>query len=82
MSVMTHDAKWRLAVGAAPVIGVYFLVWAMAQGDAQVARSPGARLLLAVVGVHLLGLVADAVAERIATAVDVDAHDHEVSFGV
>ena len=49
MSVVTHDAKWRLVVGAAPVIGVFFFVWAMAQGDAQVARSPGARLLLAAV---------------------------------
>ncbi len=49
MSVMTHDAKWRLAVGAAPVIGVFFFVWALAQGDVQVASSPGARLLLAVV---------------------------------
>jgi len=49
MSVMTHDAKWRLAVGAAPVIGVFFYVWALAHGDAEVTRSPGARLVLAVV---------------------------------
>jgi hypothetical protein len=49
MSVMTHDTKWRLLVGAAPVIGVAFFVWAAAQGEADVARSPTARLILAVV---------------------------------
>ncbi len=49
MSVMTHDAKWRLLVGAAPVIGVAFFVWAAAQGDADVGRSPAARAILAVV---------------------------------
>ena len=49
MSVVTHEAKWRLAIGAAPVMGVFVFVWALAQGDAQVARSPGARLLLALV---------------------------------
>ncbi len=53
MSVMTHDTKWRLLVGAAPVIGVAFFVWAAAQGDADVARSPTARAILA--GVAALG---------------------------
>ncbi len=49
MSVLTHDTKWRLLVGAAPVIGVAFFVWAAAQGEADVARSPTARAILAVV---------------------------------
>ena len=49
MSVMTHDTKWRLLVGAAPVIGVAFFIWAAAQGEADVARSPTARAILAVV---------------------------------
>lgn len=49
MSVMTHDTKWRLLVGAAPVLGVAFFVWAVAQGEADVARSPLARTILAAV---------------------------------
>ena len=49
MSVVTHDARWRLVIGAAPVIGVAFFVWAAAQGEADVARSPTARVILAVV---------------------------------
>ena len=49
MSVMTHETKWRLLIGAAPVIGVAFFVWAAAQGEADVARSPTARAILAVV---------------------------------
>ena len=49
MSVLTHDTRWRLLIGAAPVIGVAFFVWAAAQGEADVARSPTARLILAVV---------------------------------
>ncbi len=49
MSVMTHDTKWRLLVGAAPVIGVAFFVWAAAQGEADVGRSLTARAILAVV---------------------------------
>jgi hypothetical protein len=49
MSLMTHDTKWRLVIGAAPVIGVAFFVWAAAQGEADVARSPTARAILAVV---------------------------------
>ena len=49
MSVVTHDTKWRLLIGAAPVIGVAFFVWAAAQGEADVARSPTARAILAVV---------------------------------
>jgi hypothetical protein len=53
MSVMTHDTKWRLLVGAAPVVGVAFFVWAAAQGEADVARSPTARVILA--GVAALG---------------------------
>jgi hypothetical protein len=53
MSVLTHDTKWRLLVGAAPVIGVAFFVWAAAQGEADVARSTTARMILA--GVAALG---------------------------
>ncbi len=49
MSVMTHESRWRLLVGAAPVIGVAFFVWAAAQGEGDVARSPTARAILAVV---------------------------------
>ena len=49
MSVMTHESRWRLLVGAAPVIGVAFLAWAAAQGEVDVARSPTARAILAAV---------------------------------
>ena len=49
MSVMTHESRWRLLVGAAPVIGVAFFVWAAAQGEADLARSPTARAILAAV---------------------------------
>ena len=49
MSVVTHDTKWRLLIGASPVIGVAFFVWAAAQGEADVARSPTARAILAAV---------------------------------
>jgi hypothetical protein len=49
MSGTTHDTKWRLLVGAAPVIGVAFFVWSAAQGPADVARSPVARAILAAV---------------------------------
>jgi len=49
MSVMTHDAKWRLLVGAAPVVGVAVLVWAAAQGEAGMAHSATARVILAAV---------------------------------
>ena len=49
MSVMTHESKWRLLVGAAPLIGVAFFIWAAAQGEADVARSPTARAILAAV---------------------------------
>ncbi|MEP6502526.1 MAG: hypothetical protein ABJD97_04310 [Betaproteobacteria bacterium] len=55
MSVMTHDTKWRLLIGAAPVIGVAFFVWAAAQGEANVASSPTARVILA--GVAAIGTV-------------------------
>ena len=55
MAVVTHDTKWRLLIGAAPVIGVAFFVWAAAQGEADVARSPMARAILA--GVAALGTV-------------------------
>jgi hypothetical protein len=55
MSVMTHDTKWRLLVGASPVIGVAFFVWAAAQGESDVASSPTARAILA--GVAALGTV-------------------------
>jgi hypothetical protein len=49
MSVTTHESKWRLLVGAAPLIGVAFLIWAAAQGQTDVARSPMARAILAAV---------------------------------
>jgi hypothetical protein len=49
MSMMTHESRWRLLVGAAPVIGVAFFGWAAAQGEADVARSPTARAILAAV---------------------------------
>ena len=49
MSVMTHESKWRLLVGAAPLIGVAFFVWAAAQGEADMARSATARAILAAV---------------------------------
>ena len=49
MSMMTHESRWRLLVGAAPVIGVAFFVWAAAQGDVDLARSPTARAILAAV---------------------------------
>ena len=55
MSVMTHESKWRLMVGAAPLVGVAFFVWAAAQGEADVARSATARAILA--GVAALGTV-------------------------
>ncbi|MCK9684435.1 hypothetical protein [Scleromatobacter humisilvae] len=46
---MTHDTKWRLLVGAAPLIGVAFFIWAAAQGEGDVARSAVARAILAAV---------------------------------
>ena len=49
MSMMTHESRWRLLVGAAPVIGVAFFVWAAAQGEVDLARSPTARAILAAV---------------------------------
>ncbi len=49
MSMMTHESRWRLLVGAAPVIGVAFFVWAAAQGNVDLARSPTARAILAAV---------------------------------
>lgn len=55
MSVMTHESRWRLLVGAAPLVGVAFFVWAAAQGEADVARSATARAILA--GVAALGTV-------------------------
>ena len=53
MSLGTQDTTWRLLIGAAPVIGVAFFVWAAAQGEADVARSATARAILA--GVAALG---------------------------
>jgi hypothetical protein len=49
MSMMTHESRWRLLVGAAPVIGVAFFAWAAAQGEVDLARSPTARAILAAV---------------------------------
>lgn len=49
MSVMTHESKWRLLAGAAPVVGVAFFVWSAAQDGAGMAGSPAARALLAIV---------------------------------
>ena len=53
MSMMTHESKWPLLVGAAPLVGVVFFVWAAAQGEADMARSATARAILA--GVAALG---------------------------
>ncbi len=49
MTDTTHDSSWRLLVGAAPLVGVVFLLWAAAQGEADVARSTTVRGVLAVV---------------------------------
>ncbi len=49
MSVLTHESRWRLLIGAAPLIGVAFFIWAAAQGEADVARSATARAILAAV---------------------------------
>ena len=49
MSLVAHETKWRLVIGAAPVIGVAFFVWAAAQGQSDVARSATARAILALV---------------------------------
>lgn len=67
MAVMTDGSKWPLLVGAAPVIGVAFFVWASAQGDAEVARSFAARAILAAVAA-LGALVAWWTARRLRTA--------------
>ena len=53
MSLAAHETKWRLVIGAAPVIGVAFFLWAAAQGQSEVARSAAARVILA--GVAALG---------------------------
>jgi hypothetical protein len=49
MSLVAHETKWRLVIGAAPVIGVAFFLWAAAQGQSEVARSAAARVTLAAV---------------------------------
>ena len=49
MSLAAHETKWRLVIGAAPVIGVAFFLWAAAQGQSEVARSAAARVVLAAV---------------------------------
>ena len=49
MSGTTHDTQWRLAIGAAPVLGVAFFVWSAAEDQAGVARSPTAGAVLAAV---------------------------------
>jgi hypothetical protein len=49
MSGTTHDTKWRLVIGAAPVIGVAVFVWSAAQDQAGVARSPAADAVLAAI---------------------------------
>lgn len=49
MSLMTHRSMWRLLVGAAPIVGAAFFGWAAAQGEADLARSPAARAILAAV---------------------------------
>ncbi len=55
MTVTTHESKWRMLVGAAPILGVAFLLWAAVQGDADVAASPTVRGILA--GVAALGAI-------------------------
>ena len=49
MSLVAHETKWRLVIGAAPVIGVAVFLWAAAQGQSEVARSAAASTVLAVV---------------------------------
>jgi hypothetical protein len=46
MSLTMHESKWRLLVGAAPLIGVAFFIWAAIRGEGDVARSPTARAIL------------------------------------
>ena len=47
MTDTTHDSNWRLLVGAAPLVGVVFIVWAAAQGEGDVAQSTAVRGILA-----------------------------------
>ena len=49
MTDTTHDSNWRLLVGAAPLVGVVFIIWAAAQGEGDVARSTAVRGALALV---------------------------------
>jgi hypothetical protein len=49
MSLMVREAKWRLLVGAAPVVCIVFFACAALQGEADVARSPAVRVALAVI---------------------------------
>jgi hypothetical protein len=49
MFLMAREAKWRLLVGAAPVVGVVVFACAAVQGGADVARSPAVRVALAVI---------------------------------
>jgi hypothetical protein len=67
MAVRTHDSTWRLLVGAAPLLGVAFLVVAAAQGEPEVAKSREVQAILA--GVAALGaLVAAWTARSLGTA--------------
>ena len=58
MTVLTHDSKWRVLVGAAPLLGVAFLVVAAVQGEAEVAKSPTVQGILAAVAA--LGMIVSA----------------------
>jgi hypothetical protein len=49
MFLMAREAKWPLLVGAAPVVGIVVFACAAIQGGTDVARSPAARLALAVI---------------------------------
>jgi len=49
MFLMAREATWQLLVGAAPVVGIVVFACAAVQGGADVARSPAARVALAVI---------------------------------
>lgn len=53
MPVTTRESKWPLLIGVAPLAGVAIFVWAIAQGEIDVAHWPALRAALA--GVAAIG---------------------------
>jgi hypothetical protein len=51
MRVRSHTSSWRLAVSALPLLGVAFLVFAVTQGEGEVARSGTVYLVIAALSV-------------------------------